>query len=158
MRSSKTQVWMVALAGMALAVGVAAAQQRQGQPPAGGPPQGGRGPQQPPKNLQVLPKDMTTQQVQQVMRLFTSGLGVMCDQCHVSQQDRASDDKPPKLVARKMLAMMLAVNKDYLKDVGEPLPAPAQPAPLPPMKVTCYTCHRGALKPLTAPPPGGGGH
>jgi len=92
-----------------------------------------------------------------VMQTFTRGLGVMCDHCHVSREDRASDDKPPKLVARKMLAMMLAINKDFLKDVGEPLPAPAQPSPLPPMKVTCYTCHRGALKPLTAPPPGGGG-
>ena len=154
MRSSKTRVWMAALFGVALAVSVAAAQQGQ-TPPPGGPPQGGRGPQQPPKNLQVLPKDMTTQQVLQVMRLFTTGLGVMCDQCHVSQQDRASDDKPAKLVARKMLTMMLAINKDFLKDVGEPLPAPAQPGPLPPMKVTCYTCHRGTLKPLTAAPAGG---
>ena len=159
MRSSKARVWIAALAGVALAVGVAAAQQGQGQPPPGGPPQGGgRGPQQPMKNLQVLPKDMTGQQVQQFMRTFTAGLGVMCDHCHVSQQDHASDDKPPKLVARKMLAMVLAINKDFLKDVGEPLPEPAQPSPLPPMKVTCYTCHRGTLKPLTAPPPGGGGH
>ena len=158
MRSSKTHVWMVALAGIALAAAVVTAQGQQ-TPPPGGPPQGGgRGPQQAPKNLQVLPKEMTGQQVQQVMQSFTRGLGVMCDHCHVSREDRASDDKPPKLVARKMLAMMLAINKDFLKDVGEPLPAPAQPSPLPPMKVTCYTCHRGALKPLTAPPPGGGGH
>lgn len=158
MRSSQRHVWMVALAGVALAAAVVVAQGQQ-TPPAGGPPQGGgRGPQQPPKNLQVLPKDMTTPQVAQLMRTFTTGLGVMCDHCHVSQQDRASDDKPPKLVARKMIAMMLAINKDFLKDVGEPLPAPAQPSPLPPMKVTCYTCHRGALKPLTAAPAGGGGN
>jgi hypothetical protein len=120
----------------------------------GTPPQGGRGPQPPPKNLQVLPKDWTTQQVTMLMRTFTVGLGVQCDHCHVSQQDRASDEKKPKLVARKMLAMMLAINDQYLKDVGDPLPPTAPPAP-PAMKVTCYTCHRGALKPLTAAPAGG---
>jgi len=156
MGSLKRHALVMAL-GVALAVSIVSAQQPQ-TPPPGAPPQGGRGPQQPPKNLQVLPKDMTTQQVLGVMRTFTGGLGVMCDHCHVSQQDRASDDKPPKLVARKMLAMVLAINKDYLKDIGEPLPEPATPSPLPPMKVTCYTCHRGELKPLTAPPQGRGGH
>jgi len=42
----------------------------------------------------------------------------------------------------------LQLNEE-LKDVGTPAPAGEQ-------KVTCYTCHRGALKPLTAAPAGGG--
>ncbi len=105
---------------------------------------------QAPTNLQVLPKDMTQQQVVAVMRTFTQGLGVMCDHCHVGgQADRAKDDKPEKATARKMIKMVMAINSDFLKDVGEPAPAGQQ-------KVTCYTCHRGAVKPLTAP--GGGGH
>jgi hypothetical protein len=36
-----------------------------------------------------------------------------------------------------------------LKGVGDPAAAGVA-------KVTCFTCHRGALKPLTAPPAGGG--
>jgi Photosynthetic reaction centre cytochrome C subunit len=108
----------------------------------------GRGAPQPTTNLQVLPKDWTTQQVVPVMRTFTAALGVECSYCHVSQQDRASDDKPEKLKARTMLKMVAAINDEYLKDVGEPAPAGQQ-------KVTCYTCHRGSLKPLTAPVSGG---
>ena len=102
-----------------------------------------------PQNLQVLPKDMTLQQVQQTMRSFTAALGVECTHCHVGgMQDRAKDDNPKKGVARKMLQMTLALNKD-LAGVGEPAAAGA-------MKVTCFTCHRGQLKPATGPPPGGG--
>ena len=143
---------------MALTVAVTVAAQGQGAPPAGAPQ--GRGGQAP-KNLQVLPKDWTGQQVQAFMRTFTSGLGQQCTYCHV--QDRSSDEKKEKLVARKMISMMMAINDQYLKDVGEPLPAAAPPAAgappaVPAMKVTCYTCHRGQLKPLTAAPPGGGTH
>ena len=101
-----------------------------------------------PHNLQVLPKDWTQQQVVALMRsAFTVGLGVQCTYCHVA--DRASDEVPKKGIARKMLTMEMAINDQFLKDVGQPAPA-GQP------KVTCYTCHRGAEKPLTAPPAGGG--
>ncbi len=112
-------------------------------------PPAGRGGGQAPTNLQVLPKTMTQQEVVAVMRTFTQGLGVMCDHCHVgTQADRAKDDKPEKATARKMIKMMMAINDDFLKDVGTPPPAGQT-------KVTCYTCHRGALKPLTAPGAGG---
>ncbi len=121
---------------VALGVGVGVSAYAQGR---GGPPQ----------NLQVLPKDWTGQQVQQLMRTFTAGLGVECSHCHVgTPQERMKDDKPEKLEARKMLKMMMAINTDFLKDVGGPAAAGTS-------KVTCYTCHRGALKPLTAPPGGG---
>jgi hypothetical protein len=106
-------------------------------------------PQKPPAphNLQVLPKDWTNQQVTTLMRTFTAGLGQQCTYCHVA--DRSSDEIPKKLVARKMIAMEMAINDQFLKDVGAPAPAGQS-------KVTCYTCHRGAEKPLTAPPAGGG--
>ena len=105
----------------------------------------------PPQNLTVLPKDWTTQQVQQFMRnYFTVGLGVECSYCHVgTAADRAKDDKPEKGIARTMLKMTMAINDDFLKDVGE---KPAEGT----MKVTCYTCHRGAEKPVSTPPGRGG--
>ena len=122
-------------------VGLAASQQT--------PPPGGQKPQAPPKNLQVLPKDMTIQQVTSTMRRVAGALGVDCTHCHVSLTDRASDDKPAKLIGRKMFKMTMQINDEFLKDVGTPAPAGEQ-------KVTCFTCHRGALKPLTAPAAAGG--
>ena len=116
----------------------------QGQ--AGAPPAGGQA--RTPQNLQVLPKDMTLQQVQQQMRGFTAALGVECSHCHVgTMQERSKDDNPKKGLARKMIQMTMAINNDMLKGVGDPAAAGAA-------KVTCFTCHRGAIKPLTVP--GGG--
>lgn len=117
----------------------------QGQA-AGQPPPAGQ--TRTPQNLQVLPKDLTLQQVQQQMRGFTAALGVECSHCHVGgQQERAKDDNPKKAIARKMIQMTMVINNDMLKGVGEPAAAGVS-------KVTCFTCHRGAIKPLTAP--GGG--
>jgi len=112
------------------------------------PPQGQmRGGGAPPKNLQVLPKDWTAQQVQGFMRTYvTVGLGLQCNDCHL--QDRSADDKPEKQTARQMMRMMFAAN-DLVKDIGDPAPAGTY-------KITCYTCHRGQRKPLTAPASGGG--
>lgn len=91
--------------------------------------------QQAPKNLKVI-KDPT--QTMQVMRTFTSGLGVRCDFCHV-QGDQASDDKHEKIVARMMYTMTEQINSNF--------PGGA--------KVSCYTCHRGAQHPEMTPPAGG---
>jgi hypothetical protein len=141
MRLNVPKMTVLTLAFAAL-VGVSIYAQGQQPPPAGQ--QAARTPQ----NLQVLPKDWTLQQVQQQMRGFTAALGVECSHCHVGgMQERAKDDNPKKAIARKMLLMQAAINKDLLKDVGE---ASAS------NKVTCFTCHRGAIKPLNAP--GGGGH
>ena len=143
----------VAIAGIALYAQGQAGQgqgqaQGQGQGQAPGR-QGGRG--GPPQNVQVLPKDWTTQQVQQYMRNYvTAGLGVECAYCHVgTPADRAKDDKPEKVTARKMIKMMMDIN-EALKDVGD---KPAEGT----MKVTCYTCHRGKEKPISAPEGRGGG-
>lgn len=106
---------------------------------------GGQG--APLQNLQVLPKDMPRQEVTALMRTVTAALGVQCTHCHVgTPQERFKDDLPAKATARTMLKMVMAINADpFGVKAGEP------------NKVTCYTCHRGALKPLTAPPPAGGG-
>jgi hypothetical protein len=111
----------------------------------------GRAPGQLPQtftNLQVLPKGITPKALVEVMRSFAIELGTRCEHCHVgagndlSTFDFASDAKPEKATARKMMHMIAALHADYLHDVGDPARQP---------KVTCYTCHRGALKPLTAP-------
>ena len=47
---------------------------------AGGGGQGRGG--EPPKNLQVLPKDMPRNQVTALMRTFAMSLGVRCEHCH----------------------------------------------------------------------------
>lgn len=144
------------------AVGAAVHAQDQAPPPQPQPPQQTQRPPQPaPKNLMVLPSTMTRQEVVRVMRGFTSGLGVRCQHCHVgegndlSKFDFASDAKPQKETARAMLLMVMDINTKHLAGVGEPAAA-AAPGEAPAPKVTCYTCHRGTTKPLTAPPPGEG--
>jgi len=106
--------------------------------------------QQPPQNLKVFPKDTTRQALTTIMRGYVAALGVQgCNHCHVEDTaQRASDENPKKDIARKMIKMTMDINATYLQGVGDPA-LPDQP------KVTCYTCHRGAVKPLTA---AGGGH
>jgi hypothetical protein len=96
----------------------------------------------PTSNLQVLPKEWTTADMQPVMQGVAAALGVQCTYCH--ERDRSLDTKPQKLLARKMFDMTLHINNEHLKGIGEP-PAAGQ------WKVTCFTCHRGELKPTTAP-------
>jgi Photosynthetic reaction centre cytochrome C subunit len=137
---------------------------RQGQ--TAGQPQGqaqqGRG--GPPQNLKVLPKNWTRQQVMSLMRTFTSALGVQCTHCHAGtppQLNYAADEKPTKEVGRKMIHMVMHINDEHLKGIGSATPdaPPAAGAPPPlgdgPQKVSCFTCHRGQLKPATAPSGGG---
>jgi hypothetical protein len=95
-------------------------------------PKGGKKGGGPPRNLKILPADAN---LIPTMRSFTQALGVQCDYCHV--QDRASDENPKKDVARMMLTMV--------RDINSKFPDGQQ-------HVRCFTCHRGAEKPLTEPP------
>jgi hypothetical protein len=104
----------------------------QDAPPARG---GGRGPGAPHTNLKVL-SEAEFAANGGAMRQAATGLGVMCNDCH-NPTDRASDEKPMKVTARMMFAMV--------KDINAKFPDGKQ-------HVTCYTCHRGATAPLTAPP------
>lgn len=104
------------------------------------------GAQEAPTNLHVLPEGMSRQQLNQVMRGFTSALGVRCSMCHVGEEgqplstyDFASDDKPMKIKARAMLRMSMDINDRYLAE----LPARREPE----TRVTCVTCHRGVSRP-----------
>lgn len=92
-----------------------------------------------PTNLKVL-KVSTDQDVRQIMRTFTVGLGVQCIYCHV-QGNFASDDNPKKDVARHMITMTQQINGNF--NEGK-------------LRVSCYTCHRGEPEPKTAPEPRAG--
>ena len=137
----KHNTWKIALLVMAVALTLTLTLYgKQGGPPQGGP--GGGGPPAM-KNLKIFPADTPPQRVMQAMGNFTRALGVKCVHCHV--QDKASDEKPEKDVARAMMKMMgnLRQNK------AEFLPGDRD------QKISCWTCHRGNAKiELPAPPPG----
>jgi len=119
-------------------------------PPAGGPPGGGPPRSYPaPTNLQVLPKNLTGQQVHDIMEGFEAGLGVHCNYCHAADPNNvgpngrprlnfASDDKDEKKMARVMITMTQDINKNYVAKVAamDKMPEAAPP-------VTCGTCHQG---------------
>ncbi|MGA9185816.1 MAG: c-type cytochrome [Candidatus Acidiferrales bacterium] len=86
------------------------------------------------KNIKVL-KDIPADQLIPAMHFITSSLGVECSFCHVEGHFE-KDDKKPKLIARDMMQMMFALNKDNFKGHRE---------------VTCYSCHRGAKNPVATP-------
>jgi len=87
-----------------------------------------------PKNLQVL--KLPASELMPVMRTFTTGLGVKCGFCH-AMPNFASDEKPEKVTARKMIVMAQEINAKFSD--GQ-------------IHVTCYTCHRGETEPKTAAP------
>jgi hypothetical protein len=86
------------------------------------------------KNIQVL-KGTPADQIIPAMQFMTSSLGVRCDHCHV-EGAFDKDDKKPKKMAREMMQMMLALNQNSFNGERE---------------VTCYSCHRGALRPVSTP-------
>ena len=90
----------------------------------------------PPTNLKVL-KLSSGAEVRQVMRTFTTGLGVQCNYCH-AQGNMASDENPKKETARHMIEMTQKINSGFAD--GK-------------MHVTCFTCHRGEAEPKTVPEP-----
>jgi hypothetical protein len=108
------------------------------------------------KNLQVLPTDISEQELGNLMLENLRGLGLRrlagegCLFCHVgdletprSQWDYASDAKPMKEKARVMMAMVKAINKEYLGSLKERVD--------PSLQVTCTTCHAGRTDPRPLP-------
>jgi tetratricopeptide (TPR) repeat protein len=100
-----------------------------------------------PKNLQVLPKDISPSELDSQMRRFKLALGVECSHCHVGVDDRQledfdfpSDSKEPKRIARDMLRMVAAINA-MVSSLNR---GPGHQA----VEVTCVTCHRGYVRPL----------
>jgi hypothetical protein len=95
------------------------------------------------KNLKVLSKDISDQELERVMYTFERQLGVTCLYCHVPTKnifperiDFASDEKEEKLIAREMLRMSLKINKKYF---NKPIDKKIYARPI----VWCRTCHMG---------------
>jgi hypothetical protein len=99
------------------------------------------------KNLKILPKNISKEDLDKVMDHFKAALGVKCTFCHAPSKDTAqkwpdfaSDEKPEKLIARKMMKMTSKINKKFFADnkneQGVAVPA-----------VECMTCHRGSPHP-----------
>src|SRR6478672_3082440 len=102
----------------------------------------------PAKNLQVLPKEWSTQQVLPVMREIAAALGTECGHCHVwtgagaPGNDFPADVKPEKAKARVMLKMVMDINNTIGTEFAK-LGKPANQQ----VKVECVTCHRGQVIP-----------
>lgn len=92
------------------------------------------------KNVKVL-KSANQADFMDAMRYMTTALGVGCDHCHVTSNQGPwpmdSDEKKPKLTARKMIEMTLAINKDHFEGRQE---------------IGCATCHHGQARPERLPP------
>jgi len=100
-----------------------------------------------PTNLKVLPKNLTGQQVHDIMEQWAGSLGAHCSNCHAPDPKNigpngrprlnfADDSKEEKLTARVMYKMTEDINVNYVSKV----PSSDEP-------VTCGTCHRGHLGP-----------
>lgn len=97
----------------------------------------------PKRNLKVLPKDISHEDLDKVMDSWKAALGVKCNFCHAPSADStshrldfASDAKPEKQMAREMFKMTAKINKKYFHDnkneQGMMVPT-----------ISCMTCHRG---------------
>jgi len=97
------------------------------------------------KNLQVLPKTISKEELKTYMKAQSKALGVECDFCH-DVPDMASDKNDKKQIARKMIQMTNDVNDKWLKGMKD----------ADKNKVTCATCHQGHEVPpkqaVAAPP------
>ena len=99
-----------------------------------------------PINLQVLPSDISHDDLMMVMGDFSSALGVGCKHCHLRadgeevQFDYSSDELEAKTVAREMMRMTRVINEDLLPRTGRGDTV---------VQVQCVTCHHGQPRPRT---------
>lgn len=99
------------------------------------------------KNLKVLPKDTSKDDLRGAMMSFTRSLGVRCNFCHVGEEgkplstfDFASDKNPMKDIARGMMKMTGDVHADLKKMTLQGKNR---------VDVGCITCHHGRPTPAT---------
>jgi hypothetical protein len=108
-------------------------------------------------NLQVLPQNISHDELIKTMRIFARSLGTKCEHCHVQTNAQAgesakpefdfpNDAKPEKKIARTMIRMVRKINGDYVSTIKDRK-----------QDVTCMTCHRGKVIPevpvVTIEPP-----
>ena len=135
MNGNRQKLWIAVCGtslGLLLAIGEAWAQSTAPNPPAA--PARPKLAEEEFKNIQAL-KGIPADQVIPSMQFIAASLGVECEFCHVAHANE-KDDKKPKVTARKMINMMMAINKDNFEGHRE---------------VTCYSCHRGSKDPEATP-------
>ncbi len=115
-------------------------------------------------NLKILPKDISKDGLDSVMHTFTHSLGVKCTYCHEGnpaehKMDFASDAKPEKQIARKMMLMSIDINKNDFQQIAEDMDSGKMAVSTDTSAVsymlkyvTCYTCHHGDPHPKNKPP------
>ena len=91
----------------------------------------------PPKNLQVLDKTITQEQLKSTMDGFTDQLGVKCTHCHILDQYE-KDDLEHKREARKMIQLVQFMRANKIKYFKEGVRQEL---------ISCGTCHRGMSEP-----------
>lgn len=102
------------------------------------------------KNLKVLPKNISHEDLDKIMDEWKVALGVRCNYCHAPRKDDpkkmdfASDEKPEKDIARKMFRMTAQLNKKYFHYKQGDTTAVAP--------VSCMTCHHGKEHPESSAP------
>jgi photosynthetic reaction center cytochrome c subunit len=91
------------------------------------------------KNVTVL-KGLQVDEFMDTMGMIAAALGLNCLDCHTSDADKSWErfaaDTTMKQTSRRMIQMVNAINKDNFRGVRS---------------VTCYTCHRGDLRPKVVP-------
>lgn len=89
------------------------------------------------KNLQVLSKDISKDELKKTMEGFAEQLGVKCAFCHVGEQYE-KDERPHKADARRMIKLVLDLKARKADYFG---PRAKEGA------ITCGMCHRGKSEP-----------
>jgi predicted aldo/keto reductase-like oxidoreductase len=104
----------------------------------------------PKRNLKVLPRNISHDDLEKVMDTWKAALGVKCGFCHAPSRDStsrrldfASDDKPEKNRALNMFRMTGKINKKYFHFDKDDKDAKGESAP----PISCITCHRGSPHP-----------
>ncbi|MGY4385152.1 cytochrome c2 [Pedobacter sp. UYP24] len=97
------------------------------------------------KNLKILPKNISKDDLDKVMDGFKLGLGVKCNHCHTPMKDNpkkmdfASDEKKEKEIARGMMRMTAKINKKYFHNMK------TEDGKL--IAISCISCHNGKTEP-----------
>ena len=91
------------------------------------------------KNVQLL-KGIPVSEFMDTMGFFSASIGSNCVHCHVEDSlthwEKFAEDVPRKQTARRMIRMVDAINKTNFG--GRKV-------------LTCYSCHRGDLRPEAVP-------
>jgi hypothetical protein len=91
------------------------------------------------KNVVVL-RGIPVDEFMDTMGFFSASLGLNCIDCHTAESvgnwARFADDTPQKQTARRMIAMVKAINQVNFGGAR---------------KITCYSCHRGVDRPEVIP-------